>query len=56
MKRKELAKTLARETGLSDSDARDEVDKLVHKILHKLRHGQQVKLPGVGKLLGIKPK
>jgi nucleoid DNA-binding protein len=52
MKREEIAKKLARKTGLSDSAARNEVDELVHRILHKLRRGQPVKLPGVGKLLG----
>jgi nucleoid DNA-binding protein len=54
MKREELAKKLARKTGLSDSAARNEVDELVHNILHKLRKGQQVKLPGVGKLVANK--
>ncbi len=54
MKREQLAKTLAQQTGLSRSEARNEVDELVHRILHKLRRGQQVKLPGVGKLVGNK--
>jgi nucleoid DNA-binding protein len=54
MKREELAKTLARQTGLSKSAARSEVDEMVQNILHKLRQGKQVKLPGVGKLLGKK--
>jgi nucleoid DNA-binding protein len=54
MKRDEIAKKLARKTGLTDSAARNEVDNLVHNILNKLRKGQQVKLPGVGKLLGNK--
>jgi len=54
MKREELAKKLARKTGLSNSAARNEVDELVHQILHKLRKGQQVKLPGLGKLVGNK--
>jgi nucleoid DNA-binding protein len=54
MKRVEIAKKLARQAGLSDSAARNEVDELVRTILQKLRKGQQVKLPGVGKLLGNK--
>jgi nucleoid DNA-binding protein len=54
MKREEIAKKLAQNTGLSDSAARNEVDELVHNILNKLRKGQQVKVPGVGKLLGSK--
>ena len=56
MKRAELAKTLARKTGLSKSAAQNEVDELVAGILRKLRQGQQVRLPGVGKLLGKKTK
>jgi nucleoid DNA-binding protein len=54
MKREDIAKKLAQNTGLSDSAARNEVDELVHNILNKLRKGQQVKVPGVGKLLGSK--
>jgi nucleoid DNA-binding protein len=50
MKRAQLAERLARQTGLTRSDARNEVDKLVQKILEKLRQGESVKLPGVGKL------
>jgi nucleoid DNA-binding protein len=56
MKREEIAKKLARKTGLSDTAARNEVDQLVHSILYKLRKGQQVKLPGVGKLVGNKKR
>jgi len=52
MKREQIAKTLALEAGLSNSAARNEVDELVHNILRKLRLGQQVELPGVGKLVG----
>jgi nucleoid DNA-binding protein len=51
MKREELVKTLARQTGLSKSAARDEVDELVHDILRRLRQGQPVKFPGMGKLV-----
>jgi nucleoid DNA-binding protein len=50
MKREEIAKSLSRKTGLTKSEARDEVDKLVNKILDKLRQGQPVHMPGVGKL------
>ena len=51
MKREELARTLARQTGLSKSAARNEVDELVRDILLRLRRGQPVKFPGVGKLV-----
>jgi nucleoid DNA-binding protein len=56
MKREELAKTLARQTGLSQPEARNVVDELVHDILKKLRQGRPVRLPGVGKLLIKRPR
>ena len=56
MKRDELAKRLAQETGLSDAEAQNEVDQLVRNILKKLRQGQPVKVPGIGQLLGPKKK
>lgn len=52
MKREELARELARESGLPAAAARDQVDELVHKIIRKLRKGQPVRLPGLGKLVG----
>ena len=51
MKREELARTLARQNNLSGAAARDQVDKLVHRILKSLRQGRPVELPGVGKLI-----
>ncbi|PYT17515.1 MAG: hypothetical protein DMG59_07155 [Acidobacteria bacterium] len=51
MKREDLARTLARATHVSAAAARDEVDELVRKILQRLRQGQPVELPGVGKLV-----
>jgi nucleoid DNA-binding protein len=54
MKSEELAKKLARKTGLSHSAARNELDELVHNILWKMRNGRPVNLPGVGKLIGNK--
>jgi nucleoid DNA-binding protein len=56
MKREEIAKMLAHETGITDSEAKNEVNKLVHEILQELRNGGQVKVPGVGKLVGIPKK
>jgi nucleoid DNA-binding protein len=50
MKRKELARTLARQKRLSKAAAQDRIDEMVHKILKKLESGQPVKLPGLGKL------
>lgn len=51
MKRKELARELARLEHLTPGRAQDEVDELVYEIIRKLRAGKPVKLPGVGKLV-----
>jgi nucleoid DNA-binding protein len=51
MKREELARELAREAKLPAAVARDQVDELVHRIIRKLRRGQPVRIPGIGKLV-----
>lgn len=51
MKRKELARELAREAGVPAAAAQDRIDELVHRIVKKLRRGELVELPGVGKLV-----
>jgi nucleoid DNA-binding protein len=50
MKRKELARQLARTKHLAAGAAQDRVDELVHDIVRKLRAGQRVTLPGFGEL------
>jgi len=51
MKKEELARELARKARLPAAVAQDQVDELVHRIVKKLRRGQRVVLPGVGKLV-----
>jgi nucleoid DNA-binding protein len=51
MKRDQLTRELAREAGVPAAAARDQIDELVHKIIHKLQRGQPVRLPGMGKLV-----
>jgi nucleoid DNA-binding protein len=51
MKRKELARKLARTERLAVGAAQDQVDQVVHEILRKLRAGKPVNLPGLGKLV-----
>jgi len=51
MRRKELARALAREAHIPEAIAQDRVDAVVHKILMKLKAGHPVKLPGLGKLI-----
>ncbi|MCS7315489.1 MAG: HU family DNA-binding protein [Bryobacterales bacterium] len=56
MKKQELAKRLARESGLSQAAAADKLDRLVHNILRQLRQGKKVSLPGLGTFFpGPKP-
>jgi len=50
MKKPEIARRLARQSGLSRAQAADELDRVVHRILSNLRRGQEVALPGLGKL------
>ncbi len=56
MKKKELAAKLAKEKRLSQADAADQVDRVVHEILTKLRRGEAAPLPGLGKFVpGTEP-
>jgi nucleoid DNA-binding protein len=56
VKRNEIARTLSRQKRLPKAAARDEVDKLVHKILQQLKKGKAVPLPGLGTLIPRKPR
>jgi len=51
MKQKDLARELARKARLPAAVAQDRIEELVHRIVRKLRRGQRVELPGVGKLV-----
>jgi nucleoid DNA-binding protein len=46
-----LASRLARRTGSSKAAAADEVDRVVHDILARLRRGERAPLPGLGTFL-----
>ena len=49
MKKPELAKGLALESGLTEAEAADRLDRVVNEIIAKLRRGQPAPLPGLGK-------
>jgi nucleoid DNA-binding protein len=51
MKRKDLARTLARQAHIPKAAAQDRVDSVVHDILKKIKAGRSVELPGLGKLV-----
>jgi nucleoid DNA-binding protein len=48
MKRKELAREVAKTTHQPAPAAQDKVDELVHEILRRLRAGEPVDLEGLG--------
>jgi hypothetical protein len=48
MNKGELTTRLARQTHRSKAAAADEVDRVVHQILTRLRRGEKARLPGLG--------
>jgi len=50
MKKPEIAKRLARRSGVSDGEAADHLDEVVRQILEDLRRQGEASLPGLGKL------
>ncbi|MGA2132253.1 MAG: HU family DNA-binding protein [Bryobacteraceae bacterium] len=49
MRKAEIAKRLARQSGVTNAEAADQIDRVVHQILTKLRKGQSAPLPGLGR-------
>jgi nucleoid DNA-binding protein len=45
-----LANKVAKHSSLSPAAAADEIDKVVHSVIRKLRRGESATLPGVGTL------
>jgi nucleoid DNA-binding protein len=48
MRKNDLAREVARKTGVTRAEAADQVDRIVNTILQKLRSGETAKLPGFG--------
>jgi nucleoid DNA-binding protein len=49
MKKSDIAKRMARRSGVSQAEAADRLDRVVHQILADLRKGKETALPGLGK-------
>ena len=49
MKKPDIAKRMARQAGVSEAEAADRLDRVVHQILRNLRQGKAASLPGLGK-------
>ena len=48
MKREQLARRLAKESGVSTARAADQLDRIISEILTRVRKGQSAALPGFG--------
>jgi len=48
MRKPEIAKRLARQSGVSSAEAADQLDRVVNRILSKLRKGKPAQFPGLG--------
>jgi nucleoid DNA-binding protein len=48
MKKEQLARQLAKESGITPGAAADQVDRIVTDILKRVRKGQSALLPGLG--------
>ena len=51
MRRTDIAKQWARQSGLTQAEAADRLDRAVCQIIAKLRKDGEAPLPGIGKLL-----
>ena len=48
MKKAEIAKRIARRTGVTQAEAADSLDRMVHDILARLRRGSEAQLGSIG--------
>ncbi len=51
MEKKDLAKRYAQRTGATPAQAADQIDRVIHDLLRRLRSGEPASLPGFGTLL-----
>lgn len=51
MKKEQLARQLAKESGITPAAAADQVDRIVTAILKRVRKGESAPLPGIGTFL-----
>jgi hypothetical protein len=57
MKREQLARRLAKQSGITPAAAADQLDQVLNGILKRVRHGHSASLPGLGTFLpGPKPE
>jgi nucleoid DNA-binding protein len=49
MKKPDIAKGMALDSGLTEAEAADRLDRIVHDIVTRLKQGKSAPLPGLGK-------
>jgi nucleoid DNA-binding protein len=49
MKKSEIAQRIATQSGVTEGEAADRLDRMVRQILSNLRKGRETPLPGLGK-------
>ena len=49
MRKPEIARRMAQQTHVSQAEAADRLDRMVHQILRNLRNGKSAPLPGLGR-------
>lgn len=54
MKKDDLMREIALKAKLSRADAADQLDRVVHEILQRVRKGQSATLPGLGSFIAGK--
>ena len=56
MRKSEIARRLARHSGVSRAEAADQLDRVVNQILVNLRKGHSAHLPGLGKFTPVQTR
>jgi nucleoid DNA-binding protein len=51
MKKSEIAKRMARQSGLTEAEGADRLGRVIHQILANLRKGTPTSLPGLGRFV-----
>jgi nucleoid DNA-binding protein len=51
MKKPDIAKRIARQSGVTQAEAADRLDRVIHDILIDLRKGTPTALPGLGRFV-----
>jgi len=51
MRKPDIARRIARHSRVSQAEAADRLDRMIHLILSNLRKGRETSLPGLGKII-----